>query len=109
VFKPGPRLAQDVGGLRRVRVELGLSWRRQRDGLHFRKRQPYCFSIALMDRAGNVGPMSAPECISTVDVDAPYATVPDYGCCSVPAGRAPAAPLALALCVLGLAGVARRR
>ena len=108
VFRPTPLAAGSVSELRQVRVELGLSWRRQRDGLHFRKSQDYCFSIALMDRAGNVGPLSEPECISTTDVDAPYVNH-DAGGCAVPSGHRPVSPLALALCAVGLVGVARRR
>ena len=97
------------GDPRDLNFELGISGTRARDGAHFRKAEPYCFALALMDRAGNIGERSEPRCISTLNESAPYAEVTvNSGCCAVPGGREPARPAALLLACLGALAWARR-
>lgn len=52
---------------RTVTITLGEADGRLRDGRPFRSRGPFCFSIALMDEAGQVGTRSNAFCLQTTD------------------------------------------
>lgn len=71
----------------RVTVVLGNAAKHERSGEPFRSADPFCFSIAMVDEAGNVGGRSSPTCLTTVDPSAEYVTRVDAargcGCSSL--------------------------
>ena len=78
-------------------ISASLYHRVEGVALSFGNTEGSCFSIALMDRAGNIGPRSEPQC---------YVPDPEPGSCSV-AGGASLWPILLAL--MAAPWVRRRR
>ena len=74
----------DAGPPERTRestIILGGSLARDRDGGPLRAKGRFCFAVALMDWAGNVGARSAITCLDTTDEDDPtVAPVDTHGC-----------------------------
>lgn len=71
----------DAPGLRST-IALGVAEGRQRDGLGFSVEGPFCFSLAAMDWAGNIGPRSAPQCLDTTDPNDPTVELVDGQSCA---------------------------
>lgn len=92
----------------RATIWLGQSAGRQRNGLAFRASDRFCFAVALVDRAGNVGERSGTTCLDTTDPNDPTVMwVESEGCgCQSTRGSGGAA-LVLALWVV--ADTLRRR
>ncbi len=100
-------------------IALGLSAGHERDGEGLRRAGPFCFSVALVDWAGNVGQRSEPVCLDTTDPADPSVEPVAYdepcsGFFCAGAGDEP--PVAGAFSLLAFAGllawrrrVARRR
>lgn len=103
-FKPHESWrAQSELDPKEVSFALGEAVSRARDGVGFRREGPYCFAIAIMDRAGNVSPKTDPVCITTTDEDAPYVSLePGRLACSAAPSQPPTRlPLGLALVSFG--------
>ncbi len=90
-------------------VYIGESVDRRRDGEPFRAAGRFCFSVVLIDWAGNVGERSEIECVDTTDENDPTVEfVESTGCgCNAPADPGAAAPFVLAF--LFSVRAARRR
>lgn len=86
-----------------ISFALGEAVSRARDGFGFRREGPYCFALAVMDRAGNVGPKTDPVCITTTDEDAPYVSFEPgrFACSAAPTHPPTELPLGLALVSFG--------
>lgn len=69
------------GGLLTADILLGESISRARSGAPFRAAGPFCFAIALMDQAGNIGPRSDARCLDTTDVNDPTVVLVDTPSC----------------------------
>ncbi|MFL5319520.1 MAG: hypothetical protein ACJ790_07670 [Myxococcaceae bacterium] len=69
LFRFSPSLAYE----HEVGVVLGNAVGHERDGAPFRSPDPYCFTIAVIDEAGNVSERSNAMCVNTMDPTAPYA------------------------------------
>ncbi len=93
---------------------LGSAVNHQRYGHHFGSEDPYCFSLAVMDRAGNIGERTAPTCLNTLDPQDPVVhkqrsdRAGVFGGCQTTGGGAPLAPAA-AMMMLGLCAIGGRR
>jgi MYXO-CTERM domain-containing protein len=69
-------------------IVLGESVGRMRDGEPFRSPDRFCFALALVDWAGNVGPRSTPTCLDTTDENDPTVEwVESSGCGCRTSGR----------------------
>lgn len=92
-------------------VYIGESVNRRRDGEPFRAAGPFCFSVVLIDWAGNIGERSEVECLDTTNPDDPTVEFVDStGCgCSSPADPGGAAPFVLALVFVSVRSGRRRR
>jgi len=90
-------------------VYIGESVERRRDGEPFRAAGRFCFAVALIDWAGNIGERSDVQCLDTTDENDPTVEfVESTGCgCSAPADPSGATPFVLAFLVSVRA--ARRR
>jgi len=84
---------------------------RMRDGEPFRAAGPFCFSVVMIDWAGNIGARSEVQCLDTTDPDDPTVEfVASSGCgCNAPADPGGAAPLVLAILVVSARSARRRR
>lgn len=103
-------IGNDPGPPDRVReatIILGDSLSRDRDGAPLREKGRFCFAVALMDWAGNVGARSATTCLDTTDEDDP--TVVPVGTHGCDCGGAGGGSGWLALGLLGVIGRRRRR
>jgi len=92
-------------------IYLGEAVGRKRDGEPFRAAGPFCFSLVLIDWAGNIGERSEVHCLDTTDPDDPTVEfVASTGCgCNAPAAPGGAAPLVLAILVVSVRSARRRR
>lgn len=105
VGAPGRRLVSTIG--------LGGPGGTMRDEEPFRAAGPFCFAVALVDWAGNVGERSETVCLDATDRDDPNVELVPYSApcsgpfCSARPGRS-SSPLALAA-LAGLAVALTRR
>jgi len=53
-------------------IILGVAAGQKRNGKGFGQKGPFCFSIAMMDWAGNIGKRSKAHCLDTTDVNGPH-------------------------------------
>ena len=92
-------------------VYIGESVGRLRDGEPFRAAGPFCFSVALIDWAGNIGERSEVRCLDTTDPDDPTVEfVEGTGCgCNAPASPGGATPFVLVALYLSVRSGRRRR
>ncbi|MBS1124584.1 MAG: hypothetical protein H6Q90_6812 [Deltaproteobacteria bacterium] len=92
-------------------IYLGEAVGRMRDGEPFRAAGPFCFSVVMIDWAGNIGARSEVQCLDTTDPDDPTVEfVASSGCgCNAPADPGGAAPLVLAILVVSARSARRRR
>jgi hypothetical protein len=99
----------------RIESWLGLDSNRDTRYSPLVSEDEVCFSLALMDWAGNIGERSAVECVDTRDPSAPYATVVEgagCGCYSQSSQNHAPIPLLLLLaagCGLRITSKQRRR
>ena len=92
-------------------IYIGESVGRRRDGEPFRASGPFCFSVALIDWAGNIGERSEVQCLDSTDEDDPTVEfVESTGCgCNAPASPGGAVPFVLAFLYLSVRRGRRRR
>lgn len=91
-------------------IAIGESVDRARDGEPFRSAEPFCFTVALMDWAGNVSERSETTCLDTTDEADPTVELIDGQGCACATGqptRGRATP-AFALALLLVLGARRR-
>ncbi len=86
-------------------IAIGEAVDRARDGEPFRAAGRFCFAVALMDWAGNIGERSDARCLDTTDLDDPTVEMVDgQGCaCSGDPRRPSSSPALLIAVLLGLA------
>lgn len=98
-------------GLAFAQVLLGVAKNHERSGEHLRAAGPMCFTLAAMDRAGNVSERSEAVCLDTTDPRDPLVerTRADHGPfgCATGSGSA-ATPLLILLVGFGLTTTSRR-
>lgn len=104
---PGILLAGDD----EILVSLGDSSTHARSGVGFSRAERYCFAIAAMDQAGNIGPRSEPVCLDTDDPDDPLVEVVEPSCSVAGVEAAAGLPrlATIALALFALAVLVRRR
>ena len=99
-------LLEDDPSVLRVESWLGLDSKRDSYYSPFSRGEDVCFSVAMMDWAGNVSERSEVECINTRDPEASYARVVEGGGCGCNSGDGrPSLPAGLVLAALGLAAL----
>jgi hypothetical protein len=111
--------AYDIGPPSRRLVStivLGGAEGHRRDDGPLRASGPFCFTAALMDWAGNIGPRSAARCIDTTDSSDPAVQLVPYDppCsgpfCAIGFGKGPrSVSYALMLALMGLLVIRSRR
>lgn len=82
-FDPGPADEPPTTAT----ITLGESVGRQRDGAPLRVAGPFCFAVAIVDWAGNVGPRSTPTCLDTTDPSDPTVVWVASAGCACQGGR----------------------
>jgi len=90
-------------------IAIGEAVDRSRDGEPFRAAGRFCFALALMDWAGNLGERSEVRCLDTTDPDDPTVVWVEGQGCACAASRGRNAPDAVTIFVLAALWLARRR
>lgn len=93
----------------RATIWLGQSAGRQRNGLPFRASDRFCFAVALVDRAGNVGDRSGTTCLDTTDPNDPTVVWVDSEGCGCHGTRGGGSPVLLPLALWVVVDIRRRR
>lgn len=97
-------------------IVLGSAEGHQRDGGPLRASGPFCFAVALMDWAGNIGERSGARCLDTTDPSDPAIQLVAYDppcsgpfCAVAPGSRPAHGALALLAALVALAARRSRR
>ncbi len=91
---------------RRIALTLGPADAHQRDGVGLRSTGRFCFAVALVDAAAQVGPRSKVECLDTTSPSDPHLEYFDepLGAC---AAAGPSSLMSLMISLVGLTAVSR--